>query len=134
MRNARFLEEVDFEKEENIRNVVFEKKFINDIGQVLIPITVEETTPTRHAISNDYIVLLQEHEDDIGLIEDDPINFCQATQSSNSNKWIDVMKDEMKSVQDNDVWDLIKLPEDTKRSFSRYPKVVTRVLYQQNLR
>ncbi|RDX65954.1 hypothetical protein CR513_55337, partial [Mucuna pruriens] len=37
-----------------------------------------------------------------------------------SQKWIDVMKDELKSMQDNDVWDLIKLPEDTKRSFSRF--------------
>ncbi|RDY05829.1 hypothetical protein CR513_10284, partial [Mucuna pruriens] len=49
----------------------------------------------RHAIPYDYIVFLQEHEDDIGLTEDDPINFCQAMQSSNSQKWIDVMKDEL---------------------------------------
>ncbi|RDY04449.1 hypothetical protein CR513_11841, partial [Mucuna pruriens] len=56
----------------------------------------------RHAILDDYIVFLQEHEDGIGLIEDDPINFCQAMQSSNSQKWIDAMKDEMKSMQDND--------------------------------
>ncbi|RDX70551.1 Copia protein, partial [Mucuna pruriens] len=38
----------------------------------------------RHAISDNYIVFLQEHEVDIGLIEDDPINFCQAMKSSNS--------------------------------------------------
>ncbi|RDY10023.1 hypothetical protein CR513_05529, partial [Mucuna pruriens] len=42
--SSRFLEEVEFEKEENIRNVNFEKEFVNDIGQVLIPITVQETT------------------------------------------------------------------------------------------
>ncbi|RDY02214.1 hypothetical protein CR513_14360, partial [Mucuna pruriens] len=47
----------------------------------------------RHAISNDYIIFLQEHEDDIGLTEDDPINFYQAMQSSNYQKWIDAMKD-----------------------------------------
>ncbi|RDY13096.1 hypothetical protein CR513_02027, partial [Mucuna pruriens] len=35
-------------------------------------------------------------------------------QSSNSQKWIDYMKDEMKSMQDNDVWDLIELPEGVK--------------------
>ncbi|RDY10617.1 hypothetical protein CR513_04828, partial [Mucuna pruriens] len=44
-----------------------------------------------------------EHEDDIGLTKDDPINFCQAMQSSNSQKWIHAMKDELKSMQDNDV-------------------------------
>ncbi|RDY03242.1 hypothetical protein CR513_13214, partial [Mucuna pruriens] len=130
---------------------------IHDIGQVLVPITIQEKisiigdnvqtivldialkqdydevlpqTPIeqpqqpqevslsrsikerRHAILDNYIVFFQEHEDDIGLIEDDPINFCQVMQSSNSQKLIDAMKDEMKSVQDNDTWDLIELPED----------------------
>ncbi|RDY09883.1 hypothetical protein CR513_05695, partial [Mucuna pruriens] len=141
------LEEVEFEKEENIRNV-FEEDSINDIGQVLVPITIQETTPIigdnvqtivpdivpeqdynkrnlnnhkvslrrsirdrRHSIPDDYIVFLQEHEDNIGLTEDDHINFCQAMQSSNSQKCIDAMKDELKSMQDNDVWDLVELPE-----------------------
>ncbi|RDX82351.1 hypothetical protein CR513_36873, partial [Mucuna pruriens] len=149
--NARILEEIEFGKEENIRNIIFEEKFVNDIGQILVLITIQETTPIigdnvqttvpdialpqtpieqpqqpqqvslrrsirerRHAISDDYIVFLQEHEDGIGLIEDDPINFCQAMQSSNSQKWIDAMKDELKSMQDNDVWDLVELPEGVK--------------------
>ncbi|RDX94460.1 hypothetical protein CR513_23156, partial [Mucuna pruriens] len=131
MGNARILEEVEFGKEENIRNVVFEEESINDIGQVLVPITIQETTPVigdnvqttvpdivpeqdcdealpqppieqpqqpqqvslrrsirerRHAIPDDYIVFLQEHEDGIGQTEDDPINFCQAMQSFNSQK------------------------------------------------
>nr|KYP31158.1 Retrovirus-related Pol polyprotein from transposon TNT 1-94 [Cajanus cajan] len=34
--------------------------------------------------------------------------------SSNSQKWIDAMKDEMKSMQDNDVWDLVELPKGVK--------------------
>ncbi|RDX96462.1 hypothetical protein CR513_20874, partial [Mucuna pruriens] len=42
--NARILKEVEFEKEENIRNVVFEEEFVNDIGQFLVPITIQETT------------------------------------------------------------------------------------------
>ncbi|RDX71714.1 hypothetical protein CR513_48894, partial [Mucuna pruriens] len=154
--NARILEEVEFGKEENIRNVVFEEESVDDVGQILVPITIQETTlvigdnvqttfpnivpeqdydealpqtpieqpqqpqqvslrrstrEKRHAIPDDYIVFLQEHEDGIGLTEDDPINFCQAMQSSNSQKWIDAMKDELKSMQDNDVWDLVELPE-----------------------
>ena len=47
-------------------------------------------------------------------MEDDPINFHQAKQSSNSQKWIDAMNDEMKSMKNNDVWDLIELPEGVK--------------------
>ena len=60
----------------------------------------------RSAISNDYIIFLQEHEDGVGLTEDDPINFSQ--------NWIDTMKDEMKSMNDNEVWDLVELPEGVK--------------------
>nr|KYP40661.1 Retrovirus-related Pol polyprotein from transposon TNT 1-94 [Cajanus cajan] len=145
--NARFLEDVEFGKEENIRNVVFEEEPVIDSDQVLVPITIPVPTPVigdnhgvipdivptqdnievlpqipieqaqqsqevplrrstrerKSAIPDDYIVFLQEHEDGIGLTEDDPINFCQAMQSSSSQKWIDAMKDERKSIQDNDV-------------------------------
>ena len=47
-------------------------------------------------------------------MEDDPINFRQAIESSNSQKWIDAMNEEIKSMKDNDVWDLILLLEGTK--------------------
>ena len=72
------------------------------------------TRERRNAIPDDYIVFLQEHEDDIGVMEDDPINFHQAMQSSNSQKWIEAMNEEIKSMKDNDVWDLVSLPEGTK--------------------
>jgi hypothetical protein len=35
-------------------------------------------------------------------------------ESSNSQKWIDTIKEEMKSMYDNDVWDIISLPKDKK--------------------
>ena len=72
------------------------------------------TRERRSAIPDDYIVFLQEHEVHEGLAEDDPINLSQALQSSNSHKWIDAMKDEMKSMGDNDVWDLVELPKSAK--------------------
>ena len=72
------------------------------------------TRERRSAISDDYVVFLQEHEVDIGVVEDDPINFRQAIESSNSQKWIDATNEEMKSVKDNDVWDLVPLLEGTK--------------------
>ncbi|RDY05989.1 hypothetical protein CR513_10105, partial [Mucuna pruriens] len=44
-KNVRFFEEIEFGKEENIRNVDHEEESINDIGQVLVPITIQEITP-----------------------------------------------------------------------------------------
>nr|KYP40967.1 hypothetical protein KK1_037682 [Cajanus cajan] len=43
----------------------------------------KSTRERRSAIPDDYIVFLQEHEAGIGLMEDDPINFHQAMESSN---------------------------------------------------
>ena len=63
----------------------------------------QSTRERRSAIFDDYVVFLQEHEVDIGVVEDDPINLSQAIESSNSQKWIDAMNEEMKSMKDNDV-------------------------------
>ena len=62
-------------------------------------------------VPDDYIVLLQEHEFDVGAVEDDPITFRQAMESSKSQVRIDAMNEEIKSMKDNDVWDLIPLAE-----------------------
>ena len=61
------------------------------------------TRKRRNTISDDYVVFFQDHEVDIGMVEDDPINFHQAMKSSNSQKWIDAMNEEIKSMKDNDV-------------------------------
>ena len=93
------------------------------LGQTQQPQEVplrRSTRERRSAISNDYIIFLQEHEDGIGLTEDDPINFSQAMKSSNSQKWIDAMNDEIKSMANNDVWDLVKLPEGAKPIGSKW--------------
>ena len=50
----------------------------------------------------------------MGVMEDDPINFQQALQSSNSHKWINAMEEEIKSMKDNDVWELVELPSGVK--------------------
>ena len=72
------------------------------------------TRERRSAILDDYIVFLQEHEDGVGLIEDDPINLSQAISSSYWEKWNDFMKEEMKFMKDNDVWDLVIFPKGVK--------------------
>ncbi|RVW16631.1 Retrovirus-related Pol polyprotein from transposon TNT 1-94 [Vitis vinifera] len=80
--------------------------------QVQVPLR-KSTRERRSTISHDYVVHLEEHEFDMGL-EDDPISVSQVKQSSNSEKWIEAMKDEMKSMKDNGVWDPVELPESVK--------------------
>ncbi|RVW58161.1 hypothetical protein CK203_110674 [Vitis vinifera] len=70
-------------------------------SQVQVPLR-RSTRERRSIISDDYVVYLQEHELDMGL-EDDPISVSQVKQSSDSEKWIEAMKDEMKSMIDNGV-------------------------------
>ena len=72
------------------------------------------TRERRSVVPDDYIVFLQEHELDIGPVEDDPINFRQALESSKSQEWIDAMNEEIKFMKDNDVWDLVPLLEGVK--------------------
>ena len=68
----------------------------------------------RSTISNDYVVYLQESENDLS-IDNDPVSFSKAMNSDNSDKWLDAMKDELKSMAQNCVWDLVELPKGCKR-------------------
>ena len=64
----------------------------------------------RSAIPNDYLVYLQESKSDLS-IDNDPVSFSQAMESENSVEWFDAMKDELKSMETNGVWELVELPE-----------------------
>jgi len=48
-------------------------------------------------------------------IDNDPISFSEAINGDHSDKWLDAMKDELKSMTHNDVWDLVELPKECKR-------------------
>ena len=48
------------------------------------------------------------------MVEDNPINFSQAMESSNAQKWIDAMNEEIKSIIHNDILDLVPLPKGVK--------------------
>ncbi|KAL1204409.1 Retrovirus-related Pol polyprotein from transposon TNT 1-94 [Cardamine amara subsp. amara] len=72
------------------------------------------TREKENAISDDYVVFLQEHENGIGLTSNDPLSVCEAIQSVNSDNWNDAMKEEHKSMMDNGFWDLVPLPENVK--------------------
>ena len=56
----------------------------------------------RPAISSDYVMYLQEYEFDIGMCND-PVTFSQAKERGDSDKWINAMKEELKSMTQNKV-------------------------------
>ena len=56
----------------------------------------------------------REFDFDIG-INKDPVSFSQAIESNDSSKWIDVMNEELKSMDQNQVWDLVELPNNCKK-------------------
>ena len=55
-----------------------------------------------------------EHECDLS-IDKDLVSFKEAMECNNSEKWFNAMKEEMKSMDDNDVWHLVELPKGSKQ-------------------
>ena len=64
----------------------------------------------KSAIPSDYVVYLQETDYMSGLNQD-PISFSEAMSHTDSEKWSDAMKDELNSMANNQVWDLVELLE-----------------------
>jgi hypothetical protein len=85
--------------------VIHEEQTQNSQEQVSQePIPLRRSTRERtNVVPDDYIVFLQEHEENNGMTEAGPINFSQAVQDSNSEKGIEAMKGEYKSMQDKKV-------------------------------
>ena len=68
----------------------------------------------RSAIPDDYIVYALDHESDLSM-DNDLVSFKEAVESNNSKKWYNAMKEELKSMIDNNVWVMTELPEGSKR-------------------
>ena len=68
----------------------------------------------RSSITDDYVVYLQESGIDLGIYND-PDSYTQAMQGNDSGKWFHAMEEELKSMDQNQVWDLVELPKGCKR-------------------
>jgi hypothetical protein len=64
----------------------------------------------KPAISNDYEIYNSEEIQ----MEGDPTSFEEAIRSVHSSEWLEAMKDKMKSMSTNDVWDLEEIPKGAK--------------------
>ena len=81
-----------------------------DIEQHPSDTTLRRSTKVkRSTISIDYMVYLQESDYNIGA-KNDPETFAQAMSCKKSRLWYNAMMDEMDSMNSNDVWDLVELP------------------------
>ena len=60
------------------------------------------------------MVYLQESENDLS-IDNDLVSFSEAMNDDNFDKWLDAMKDELKSMAQNYVLDLVESPKGCKR-------------------
>nr|CAN61348.1 hypothetical protein VITISV_007257 [Vitis vinifera] len=85
--NARFLENDVISGSNEPRHLVFEEGH-----------NIEPTTESS------------KYDIDIGA-KDDPIMFSQAVGGSESTLWYTIMKDEMNSMVNNQIWDLVELPK-----------------------
>ncbi|RVW22815.1 Retrovirus-related Pol polyprotein from transposon TNT 1-94 [Vitis vinifera] len=84
---------------------------INPIVDEIPPVGMRRSQRTRRStLSNDYYVYLGEREYDIGK-EVDPTTYYEALSSDKANEWLIAMRDEMQSMSDNDVWELVDLPK-----------------------
>ncbi|KAL6322358.1 hypothetical protein AAG906_007911 [Vitis piasezkii] len=78
--------------------------------QVESDLPVDDTVRVRRpAISDDYMVYLQEHEYD-GYDAFDPVTYQEAIHCPQFISWKEAMDDEMNSMYMNGVWDLVELP------------------------
>ena len=75
------------------------------------PTLRRSTCKRKSAIPSDYIVYLQ--ETNIG-VENDLKTFAQAISCKEFDLWYSAMKDELDSMKNNEVWDLVELPKGTK--------------------
>jgi hypothetical protein len=92
-------------------NMVTNEQMVEEPQEVALRRSQRER---RSAISDEYVVYLQESDFDIGS-STDPILLSQALESVDSTKWMNTMKDELKSMNQNEVWDLVELPEGYKK-------------------
>ncbi|RVW38040.1 Retrovirus-related Pol polyprotein from transposon TNT 1-94 [Vitis vinifera] len=111
MGNAKFIEDVELSGREPLRKVVFEEESVSiptiGHGHIMFDDTIQNVQSITEIQDTPKFLLLK-------LWNRFKFMKSQVKQSSNSEKWIEAMKEEMKSMKENGVWDLVELPEGVK--------------------
>ena len=58
----------------------------------------------------DYVLFSKDEEDE--KMESEPRNFKEASKPEHEGKWVKAMEEELKSIADNETWELVDLPEE----------------------
>ena len=74
----------------------------------------------RPTILNDYVAYLHETETNLSVNGNDPVSFSQAISCDNFEKWLNVMKEEINSMEHNGVLNLVELPKGCKRASCKW--------------
>jgi hypothetical protein len=85
--------------------------FVNDVP-INEPLKRSQRT-RKPAIADDYLTYLSEDLSE-SVLDNDPTSFMETMQSEFSSEWLIAMKDEMKSMSTNEVWDLVEIPRGAK--------------------
>ena len=86
-------------------NNSWEQQILHDEPAVVEPQAIalrRSQRDRKSAISDEYVVYLQESEFDLG-IDNDPVSIKQAMECDDSTKWLNAMKEKLKSMDQNQV-------------------------------
>ena len=93
-----------------------DKNFVDSAHPTVARITMplrRSQRERRPTLSDDYVVYSGEIDYDIGEVID-PVTFLDAVHSPQYDKWNIAMKEEMLLMANNDVWELVEMPENFK--------------------
>ena len=105
------------DQEQQINDSTLHNENVNSEPMVVEPqstILRRSQRERRSSITDDYVVYLQESGIDLGIYND-PDSYTQFMQGNDSGKWFHAMEEELKSMDQNQVWDLVELPKGCKR-------------------
>ena len=105
------------DQEQQINDSTLHNENVNSEPMVVEPqstILRRSQRERRPSITDDYVVYLQESGIDLGIYND-PDSYTQAMQGVDYGKWFHAMEEELKSMDQNQVWDLVELPKGCKR-------------------
>ena len=113
------------DSESNIDNVENKTSIQTDLNlNSGTPVTSEPRRSGRNvntpAYLNDYFVFLGEVYQKTQFLEEEPKTFREAMACAESKLWMAAMQEELKSMEKNQVWELVDLPHDRKPIGSKW--------------
>jgi hypothetical protein len=105
---------------ETLKNISAPTNPIQEVQDVVLP-DVEASTPHRskrsYCATEKFTLLTMVQPDKLLLDNDEPMTYTKAMMRPDSKKWLEAMESEIKSMHDNQVWNLVD-PIDVVRPIS----------------